>query len=48
MEWEMLYSISYVYISSYERAIYDIDEEYFSDNYQEVFSKDDVIIYSRY
>ena len=39
------YNVSYVMISSWERGQYDVDESYFSDSFEKVFSKDGVDIY---
>ena len=39
------YGVDYVYISSYERNDYDVDERYFIDNCPAVYSSGDVTIY---
>ena len=41
------YNIGYVYISSYERDSFDVDEEWFKANCALVFEEDDVRIYRR-
>jgi len=39
------YSVDYVYISSYERGSFDVDEWYFIENCEAIFSSGDVTIY---
>ncbi len=39
------YNVSYIVISSYERANYEIDEAIFAQNFTLVFSYDDVLLY---
>ena len=39
------YSVDYVYVSSYERSDYDVDEAYFRNSCELVFSSGDVAIY---
>lgn len=39
------YGVDYVYISSYERGDYNVDEQYFIDNCPAVYSSGDVTIY---
>ncbi|MBE6878037.1 MAG: hypothetical protein E7488_02585 [Ruminococcaceae bacterium] len=39
------YDVSYVMISSWERGNYNVDENYFEDSFEKVFSKDGVELY---
>ena len=39
------YGVAYAYISSYERADFDVDEAWFAENGELVFSAGDVCIY---
>ena len=41
------YGIEYVYISSYERGDYDVDEDWFAENGELAFSQGDVCIYRK-
>lgn len=39
------YGVDYVYISSYERGDYAVDEQYFADNCEAVYAEGNVVIY---
>ena len=39
------YGVDYVYVSSYERGDFEVDEQYFIDNCETVYAEGDVIIY---
>jgi hypothetical protein len=40
------YHVDYVYIGDYERYEFDIDEEYFRENFKIVFENEEVVLYS--
>lgn len=39
------YNIDYIYISSYELTNYDVDIYWFSENCEEIFSNDEIVLY---
>ena len=39
------YDVDYIYVSSYERAEYDVDEEALDRNYQKVFENGEATIW---
>ena len=41
------YGVEYVYISSYERGDFDVDEDWFAENCDRVFAEGDVCVYRR-
>ena len=41
------YGVEYVYISSYERSDFDVDEAWFAENCDRVFAEGDVCVYRK-